>query len=219
MGHPSTDNDAPPHRTKQARITHALREAILNGHLAPGTRLIIDGLARHFSVSPIPVREALQALRAEGLIDITPHTGTLVTSLDLSTMPEILALLEGVEMATFRLAAERARPEDLTALDDLLTAMEATRDDHQWAELNARFHGHIPVLAKTPRTQEILQRITVDWNRLRRWFFHDHPRRDRDHANAEHRAMVDALRLRDVEHLDVLVRAHYRAVLAHYVRS
>ena len=219
MGHPSRGDDTPLLRTKQARITHALREAILDGHLAPGTRLIIDGLARHFAVSPIPVREALQVLQAERLIDITPHTGTLVTGLDLATVPEIIALLEGIEMATFRLAAERAKPEDLTALDDLLTAMEATRDDHPWAELNTTFHGHIPILAKMPRTQEILQRITVDWNRLRRWFFHDHPRRDRDQANAEHRAMVDALRLRDVEHLDVLVRAHHRAVLNHYLRS
>ena len=208
--------ETPAFQTKQALVTHALREAILDGRLAPGTRLVIDDLARQFSVSAIPVREALQVLRAERLINITPHTGAVVTGLDREAVPEIFALLEGIETATFRLAAERATAEDLAELDDLLKIMESTVDDQRWAELNSRFHGRIPAIAHMPRAQEALDRVTVDWERLRRWFFRDHPRPDRAPANAEHRAMVDALRRKDVEGLDRLVRAHNRSALAHY---
>jgi len=213
---PLTTSDTPVFQTKQAFVTHALREAILDGRLAPGTRLVIDELARQFAVSAIPVREALQVLRAERLIDITPHTGAVVTGLDLEAVPEIFSLLEGIETATFRLAAERAKVEDLAALEQLLTTMEATTDDQRWAELNSRFHGSIPAIARMPRAQEALDRITVDWERLRRWFFRDHPRPDRAPANAEHRAILAALRQRDVEALDRLVRAHNRSALAHY---
>ena len=70
---------AAPHRTKQEFVYRTLREAILRCELQPGERLVIDDLARRLNVSIIPVREALQLLQAESLVQVVPHVGTSVT--------------------------------------------------------------------------------------------------------------------------------------------
>ena len=79
---------AAPHRTKQEFVYRTLRDAILRCELQPGERLVIDDLARRLNVSIIPVREALQLLQAESLVQVVPHVGTSVTpvSRDSSSM-------------------------------------------------------------------------------------------------------------------------------------
>ena len=66
---------AAPHRTKQEFVYRTLRDAILRCELQPGERLVIDDLARRLNVSIIPVREALQLLQAESLVQVVPHVG------------------------------------------------------------------------------------------------------------------------------------------------
>ena len=210
-------NTAPMFQTKLAFVSHALREAILDGRLTPGTRLVIDDLAKRLSVSAIPVREALQVLQAERLVEIKPHIGAVVTGVDPDAIREIFALLEGIESATFRMAAETATDQDLKDLVSLVETMEVTREDASWAALNSRFHAMVPRIARMPRAEEALARVTADWERLRRWAFRDHPRPDAGPANAEHRAMIEALRRRDQDALENLVRQHNRQALAHYL--
>ena len=59
-------------RSKRDLVVAEIREAILNGELAPGVRLVIDDLAEKLGVSTIPVREALQQLHADGYIVFEP---------------------------------------------------------------------------------------------------------------------------------------------------
>ena len=66
------------HLTKQQFVYSTLRESILRCELAPGTRLVIDDLAKQFRVSIIPVREALRLLQSEGLVLSTAHVGATV---------------------------------------------------------------------------------------------------------------------------------------------
>ena len=90
--------------SKKDLVKQALREAILSGELAPGTRLIIDDLANQLGVSPIPVREALQQLQADGYVEIQPFLGTRVTPIEAESVVEVFSLLETIEIVSSRYA-------------------------------------------------------------------------------------------------------------------
>src|SRR5262245_23024969 len=65
-------------RTVENLIANELRESILNGSLAPGSRLPIRDVAKQLGASVTPVRIALKQLAGEGLVDLTPHAGATV---------------------------------------------------------------------------------------------------------------------------------------------
>lgn len=67
------------HRTKEEYAYDTLRAAIGHCNLRPGEKLVIDSLSLELDISPIPIRVALQRLQAEGLVEIKPHTGAIVS--------------------------------------------------------------------------------------------------------------------------------------------
>ena len=69
---------AAPRESTSHVIAEALRAAIVDGTLAPGAPLRQDAIARHFSVSAIPVREALRQLESEGWAKAAVHKGATV---------------------------------------------------------------------------------------------------------------------------------------------
>ena len=75
------DTARPVFRTKQELVYASLRDAILTCAIPPDERLVIEDVARRLNVSAIPVREALQLLRSEGLVTLIPHMGATVTPL------------------------------------------------------------------------------------------------------------------------------------------
>src|ERR1700730_8063472 len=94
-------------KTKQMFVYQTLRDAIMRCELKPGQRLVTDGIARQLSVSHIPVREALQLLQAEGLVDNIAHTGASVAPISRDSIVETFTVLEGLEVVATRTAAER----------------------------------------------------------------------------------------------------------------
>src|SRR5262249_20114039 len=87
---------------KQERTYMILRDRIHSGSIAPLERLNIDALARELGVSPIPVREALRRLEAEGWVRFTPNVGAVVSPVDSTTWEQAmvsLAILEGAATA------------------------------------------------------------------------------------------------------------------------
>ena len=131
------------HGRPAERIREALEQAVLLGELARGERLDETRLAERFRVSRTPVREALQLLLAGGLVEHRPHRGVFVRApdaIELLEMFEVMAELEGL---CGRLAARRARVEDLALLGRLADAceraLESEDSDHYYRE-NERLH-------------------------------------------------------------------------------
>ncbi len=216
MPSPLTPPSGRTFQTKQAMVYHTLREAIVHARLQPGERLVIDDLAAQLSVSSIPVREALQLLQAERLVEQKPHVGAVVAAITPDAAREIFALLEGLELAVFRGAVEHVAPGDLAALTALVERMAGAANDGRWLELNRRFHRAIAEIARMPRALDLLERVSDDWERLRRHRFRDAGHPDTSAAEREHRAMIAALAEGAVPRLEALVRQHNRAALAHY---
>lgn len=173
-----------------------LEAAILDNRLEPGQRLHVDDLARQFEVSRIPVREALQALDANGWIEIRRRQGTYVVA---RTEAELEALFETrclIEPQAARLAARRRTDDDLIELGELVEAgreaVEGT-DVVAAARVNEQFHC---VIARAT-SNSVLRRIAEGIAKRTRFYFSQaHP--ERVWASVEeHAQLVSALRDRD----------------------
>lgn len=211
---------AAPHRTKQEFVYRTLRDAILRCELQPGERLVIDDLARRLNVSIIPVREALQLLQAESLVQVVPHVGTSVTPVSRDSIIDVFVVLEGLEVSATRLVAERGRAADLALLAGQVEAMDAAlaaNDREGWAALNRRFHLTISELPGLELVQHLTAKVLDRWDRLRRHYFKGVLANRVEQAQQEHRQILEAVRSRDLVALQSLVRQHNQGALQAYL--
>jgi DNA-binding GntR family transcriptional regulator len=116
--------------TVDALVT-ALRDRILNGELAPGTRLIERELVDSYAVARVSARSALAQLAAEGLVVVEPHRGARVASLDRDDLHDLFALRTALEVEAARIALTE-RPQELdtelgAAVDGLTRVCRAKR--------------------------------------------------------------------------------------------
>lgn len=203
----------PRHRTKRELVYHTLRDAIMRCELAPGRRLLIDDLARQLEVSAIPVREALQLLQSEGLVDNVPHVGATVSPISRQSIEEVFAVMEGLELVAARAAAQNMTPADGLELDQIVAGMDraqAAGRHAEWADLNSRFHLAISRLSAMPMLHEMTERVLARWDRVRRFYFNGVLVHRIELAQREHRDLVAAMRAGDFAALERTVKDHNR---------
>jgi DNA-binding GntR family transcriptional regulator len=102
-----------PEPSKHELAYREIRERIIDGRFGPGKRLVLSSLARELDVSPVPVREAIRRLEAEGLVHFERNVGARVATLqddEWEQLVEMLALLDGFAFAA---AAPRVTAQDL----------------------------------------------------------------------------------------------------------
>jgi DNA-binding GntR family transcriptional regulator len=114
---------AAPVRTQ---VEHRLRHAILTGHFRPGDRLIERELCELLGVSRTSVREALRRLEGHGLVISIPQKGLVVATITLQEAEEIYQVRAAVEGLAARLFAERSSSDQMMALQEAFTAVEAS---------------------------------------------------------------------------------------------
>lgn len=205
--------------TKHQAAYQNIRTGIMTGKLRPGARLVIDKIALELEVSAIPVREALSQLEKEGLVEIKPHAGAVVTDIPESAIEEIFGLLEALETASCRLGIKKVSEEVLVKLSDMADRMEASSDPEEWLMLNRQFHQSLPRLTGLTRLEELMIRVGEDWERLRRLRFSDRKGEDLLRSNQQHRAFLQALEMKDMEAAELIIRQHNREALRQYVEG
>ena len=146
---PAAFPDDPSDRTggkglRGVRAYDRLREAIATGRLKPGARVLESELATLFDMVRTPVREAIAALEADGLVLLDGARGRVVTKLDYQSVMELDAVREVLESTAAGLAARNASDMEIVALRDMLE-IEAQILDHpgRLADHNRRFHEAI----------------------------------------------------------------------------
>ncbi|MGE0315201.1 MAG: GntR family transcriptional regulator [Lautropia sp.] len=102
------------------RATDKLRDAILAGHFAPGSRMIERDLWQSLGVSRTVLREALQHLQAEGLITIVPHKGPVVATIDAAEAAELYEVRRSLEALAGAGFARHATPQQIARLREAL---------------------------------------------------------------------------------------------------
>ena len=152
----------PPRRSVLGDTAHEIiKQLILDGRLAPGARISMDGLARELDVSPTPIREALARLDAEGLVSKRPMAGyTVSPQLDRGALEDLYRMRLLLEPEAARLAAYRAV--DLTKLTERMAdvpAGEGYGAHRSQSDLDARFHDAIALASGSPLLREAISRL------------------------------------------------------------
>lgn len=198
-------------------IGEEMRRRIFSGDLVPGTRLTERDLAEQFSVSRLPVREALRMLLNERLVEYLPSRGVVVRMLDESQVSELFDIREALEV----LASRQAANQIAGGADDILTetvrqARNAQAEGNPDAthEANCRFHDQMVSLSGNDLLESLLAPLL---GRLH-WLFRQIT--DFDQVVAEHETLCDAITSADPERAAALARAHvrtYRTLTMNYL--
>jgi DNA-binding GntR family transcriptional regulator len=135
-----------PKSTFRAHIVEGLREAILNGDIAPGTALVEASLAEQFGVSRGPLREAIRQLAEEGLLVTVAYTGTHVVDLSVEDVKEIYSMRIALEIFAFEQVWGRrdaAFARELRRRHEALTASIDAGDDRTSILAELDLHGYV----------------------------------------------------------------------------
>lgn len=190
--------------TVRERAARELRDRIITGALAPGSRIDLDAITEEFATSRTPVREALLELSFEGLVRVAPRSGITVigvNSKDATDSFTILGVLTGQAAAW---AAERITPEELNHLRELAVDVAHRSGDDTIGEANWLFHQAIHRAAHSPRllTQIRQAARVVPSNFLT--VFPEHEK----HSLDEHEQLLDALEVKDAEAARTIAERH-----------
>jgi DNA-binding GntR family transcriptional regulator len=133
-------------------VYRLLWRAILQGDLRPGDRIIESRLAREFSLSQTPVREAIQQLARQGLVVTLARSGTFVREMSVADIIDVYAVREALESLAVR--SILSQPVEERGTDDLAAALEgmfegAERDNlPALVECDMQFHGEVFALSR-----------------------------------------------------------------------
>jgi DNA-binding GntR family transcriptional regulator len=206
-------------RSKKELVTKTLRDAILNGELIPGTRLVIEDLAKQLGVSPIPVREALQQLDADGYVAIEPYLGARVAPIEAESVAEVFSLLETMEVVSSRAACQHMSDSDFNVLQEILVKMDSLIGDPElWSQENRHFHKYICEKSGTRLVGSLMSKVLDHWDRLHRYFLRDVFARRLPQAQREHWKILKTLRARDPAETEAVIREHAQASLTAYTK-
>lgn len=204
---------APDRRTLAEELRVQLADEIVRGTLSPGTALDEIALARRFSVSRTPVREAIRQLAASGLIEARAHRAAVVarpSEQRLAAMFEAMAELEAL-CAGF--SAERMSPAERRALEgvhDEMRALIHVGDPQRFHEVNEALHNSIYAGAHNTYLAELTLATRVRLQPFRRAQFRTLGRLSKSHL--EHDRVVTAIWRGDREGAEVAMRAHILTV-------
>jgi len=201
------------HKQLWESVAHQLRDEILDGRLAAGSRLLETELAERFGVSRGPVRDALNELARQGLAEDLPRRGTFVSSLSERDLDEVYVLRRAIEEAAVRLAIARASDEDMaTMYERLVDAEEAYgRDDLPTAwEADMAFHREYCRMSGNGRLLELFEGLASQTVLLMRTALATHSSLAWTPPVELHRRIADAIAARDLEAAVQAVGEHYQ---------
>jgi len=197
-------------RSTSDRVREAIRELILSGVLSPGSRIGQDELALRFSVSRLPVREALNRLESDGLVVLKRNSGAWVAKLDLAECLEVYQIRERLEPLALLQAAKNMQSADIDRLSQLVTEMAATADSETFLRLDREFHLASYRPAGMHQLFQMTERFWNSTQHYRRAFIKLQGQEGSWIIHAEHRLIIDALRRGDSEGAVHLLREHIR---------
>jgi DNA-binding GntR family transcriptional regulator len=192
-----------------AAVVAQLQRMIVEGVLAPGTRLNERLLCDKLGVSRTPLREAFRVLGAQGLVSMLPNRGAVVLQLSTDDIAETFEVISGLEAMSGELACARithAEINELRALHFEMLACHAKRDLPGYYRLNYLIHDGIN---KAARNDVLRQTYTTINSRLQALRFRSNFDIGKwDAAVREHCEMIEALDARDGPRLAAVLKAH-----------
>ncbi|USD66487.1 GntR family transcriptional regulator [Vibrio sp. SCSIO 43136] len=198
--------------TKSENLTGYLIEAIVEGQIPAGSKISEPELAKRFSVSRGPLREAMMRLEGLGLIERIPHVGARVITISSEHLVELYSVREALEGMAARLAATNITDAELTSLEKLLNKHSSHIDE---VEGKSYFHQHGDFdfhyrIIKASRNSKLVSLLCDELYQLLRMYRYQSPRSHSrpNEALDEHKQILKAIRNKDAELAEMLMRRH-----------
>ncbi|HEY5628873.1 MAG TPA: GntR family transcriptional regulator [Candidatus Limnocylindrales bacterium] len=210
-----TDDAAITRNVLADQVRDYLLQGIFSGRFAPDSRIVETRVARELGTSQAPVREALRALEALGVVAIEPFKGARVCSPSSAELIEAYEVRTALESLGARLGVPRMTDDDLaeiTELHEALQAAVAARDRHLLAERDAAFHARLLALSGN----SMLARV---WRSLepvsRTYLTLIAPNADPAWTAGLHPPILRALKARDPEAVQAALVRHFDEASRH----
>ncbi len=190
-------------------VFESLREAIINGTLKPGERLMEVQLAEDMGVSRTPVREAIRKLELEGFVVMVPRKGAYVAGISLKDIADVFEIRAALEGLAAGLAAERITEDELEELErHLVRVNESTENNDLPAlvELDTSFHDILYKASRNDRLVQIINNLREQIQRFRTASLAV-PGRMKD-TLLEHKEIVEAISERNATQAQFLAQQH-----------
>src|SRR4051794_8061469 len=203
--------------TRAEELRLQLADEIVRGVLAPGSGLDETDIARRFSVSRTPVREALRQLVASGLVESRAHRGAVVAQPSIERLTGMFEAMAELEAICAGLAAERMPAADrqkLEAIHEELRVLSYAGNPERFHEVNERFHNAIYAGSQNGYIAEMTLATRVRVQPFRRAQFRNLGRLAKSHA--EHDRVVVAIMRGDKTGAAAAMRAHIELVRDEY---
>jgi DNA-binding GntR family transcriptional regulator len=201
------------------RIADHLREQILAGQLAPGTRIIQEELAEELRTSRLPVREALRILQSKGLVTLRANQGAWVAQMDMRECELSYKMRERLEPLLLAESAPRLTDADIAELMDIQQHIEQTHDVEQFLVLDRQLHWATYRHHRAEELARIAGRLWDTTQHYRRAFTRLTGDQRSWIIRAEHRLLIEALRDRDHRYAERILELHIqrtRVELSHH---
>lgn len=195
-------------RDLKREVYNSLRQGIKDGSLAPGTWLKETELVEELNVSRTPIREALNQLAQDGLIDIFPRKGAFVKDLTIDEVLEILLIREVLEGMAARMAAVRMTDAEIDDLESHFQDYRAGKVEYVVAD--RRFHDAIIQASGAMKLQELTANLydRLQMSRILSWGLGTPEAIET--SITEHLLVVDALRQRQPELAEEVMRDNFQ---------
>jgi DNA-binding GntR family transcriptional regulator len=191
------------------QLRERLRTLIIEGELAPESRIDEKALCERFGVSRTPLREVLKVLATEGLVTLLPNRGARVAGFDMDDLTEAFPVMGALEALAGRIAAANATQDEIDGIEALHNAMVIAygeRDLRRYFDLNQRIHAAILSCTRNNTLAQLYDQVSAKVRRARftanlsdaRWA----------EAIAEHEAILIALKSRDGAALAHVLQLH-----------
>ena len=193
----------------RGRVFNRIREDILSGKYKQNEELKENSIGLELGVSRTPVREALRQLELEGLVNIIPNKGAYVTGISEKDMHDIYVVRSYLEGLCAKWACENITEEQLEALEEVVYLSEFhSKKEHfeQVVELDNKFHELIYEASDSKILKHVLSDFHHYVQRIRKITLSNPERAE--HSNAEHTAILDAIRQRNGALAESLAHEH-----------
>lgn len=194
------------------QVYRILRKRIIRAELTPGSLISESEIARAFSLSRQPVREAFIKLSEDGLVEVRPQRGTLVRKISMAAVKDARFVREAIEADVVKLVAERSDPAVVSELRAQIALQRAVASgDHmRFMKLDELFHRTLSEAAGKAYAWKIIEDVKAQMDRVRYLSLLQFPM---NKLIAQHEAVVDAIDKGDADQADQALREHLREIL------
>ena len=203
------DNSFRERKSLGQDVFEYLKKAIIDQTIEPGSRLVESKIADMLGISRTPLREAFHKLEREDWIEKISSGGFQVVTLTKDDIEQTFGIRSVLEAYAARLAAENYQDKDLAPLEKKMKEYQkclGTKDSDKLQRINTQFHDLLYSLSKSPKLIKMINQLRAQISIFRQIILKQEEFAYK--SNDDHVKMLDAIKNRDGQTVEKLVRQH-----------